>query len=125
MTMLKLRSLTLALGAIALVTTGMTATAGPGSTRPVWKPAQATTIAPAPMRVAKQDPVAGRDALATGDFEYVGGDAEWQLRQHKFTLRGGTFAHAPDCTLVASASPAAPVAGRKGIGPSGDQSPGA
>jgi len=105
--MFKIRFLTLALGAVTLVTAGMAAIAGPGSTLPAWKPTRAAAGAPAPMRVANQAPAAGREALATGDFEYVGGDAEWQLRQHKFTLRSGTLAHAPDCTLVASAAPAA------------------
>lgn len=121
--MLNLRTLTLALGATALLTTGMSATAGPGwPALPAGKPAKATADAPTPMRVARQAPAAGRDALPAGGFEYVGGDADWQLRQHRFTLSGGHFVHAPECTLMASA---ATVPGRGGFGPSGDQSPGA
>lgn len=123
--MLKLKSLTLALGAIALVTTGMTATAGSWPNLPSRKTAQAAADAPAPMQAAKQVTATGRDTLATGDFEYVGGDADWQLRQHRFTLRGGNFAHASDCTLMATASSTAPIPGRSGFGPAKDQSPGA
>lgn len=121
--MLNLRTLTLALGAVALVTTGMTATAGPGwPAMPASKPAKATADAPASMRAERQAPAAGRDALPAGEFEYIGGDADWQLRQHRLTLRGGHVVHASECTLMASA---ATVPGRGSLGPSGDQSPGA
>ena len=30
-------------------------------------------------------------------FEFVGGDAGWQLAQHKYVLSGGRFAHSEEC----------------------------
>ncbi len=115
--MLNIKSLTLALGAIALATVGMTANAGSWPNLPAKKTAQASVKATDTIRVAKQVPVAG-------DFEYIGGDSDWQLRQHKFELRGGTFAHASDCRLVASLTTAPQPAPARTV-PAGDQLPGA
>lgn len=112
--MLKTKSLTLAFGAFALAMTGMTATAGSWPNLPVKKPAAATADKPAMARIAKSDAVLAQGATAAGDFEYVGGESAWQLRQHRLALRGGGFVHAPECTLVADAgTAAAPAAGRK------------
>ena len=125
--MLKLKSLILALGAISLVTTAMTAAAGSWPNLPARKTAQATATPSTTARVVKQESTADRGTVAAGDFEFVGGEAGWQLRQHKYELRGGSLAHAPDCTLMASASgvAATPAPARKGGEPAGSQFPGA
>ena len=124
--MMNPRTLTLALGAIALVTTAMTATAGSWPNIPARKTVQATGDMPMTLRTAKQDAAIGRDALAAGNFEYVGGDADWQLRQHHYTWSASGLAHASDCTLVASTTtPAQPAPDRRVIEPAGSQLPGA
>ena len=52
---------------------------------------------------AKNAPVSadGASAVATGrilnGFEYTGGDAGWQVAQHRFVLRDGRFAHSEEC----------------------------
>lgn len=123
--MLKLGTSALALIAIALATTGMTATAGSWPNLPAKKTAQASGDEPAVTRIARQESAVGRSALSTGDFEYIGGDTGWQLRQHQYTLSGANLVHSPQCTQVASAAAAATLPGGKTIDPAVDQLSGA
>jgi hypothetical protein len=115
--MLKLKSLALALGAIAFLTTGMTAMAGSWPNVPARKTAQATESVPAANRIARQEYANARGALPTGDFEFVGGESGWQLRQHHYEFRGGGIAHAPDCTLVSHAAATSADPLRKSLEP--------
>lgn len=101
------RSLTLLLSAVALSLTGLAAQAGPGSGHPVWKPESTAAKTPAD----KSPTIGTRLAAAGGDFEFVGGEAGWQLRQHQYVLSGGGFTHSPQCVLAANAAAAGTGAG--------------
>ena len=37
------------------------------------------------------------DTLSKGGFEYIGGDAGWQLSQHKYVRVAGKFQHSEEC----------------------------
>jgi hypothetical protein len=124
-TMLKLKSLTLALGAIALASTAMSATAGSWPTIPAKGVAKVSAGVPATTRIAKQEPGVARDTLSSGDFEQVSSEAGWQLRQHQLVPGGGVIVHAPQCVLAANAAVALPAVASKPYLPAGDGSPGA
>ena len=54
--------------------------------------------------------------ISPDGFEYLGGEAGWQLAQHKYEYRNGRFTHAPDCPVsIAKAggnlAPTAPALG--------------
>lgn len=56
----------------------------------------------APRKLAASQP-AKNVATAKGSvngFEYVGGEAGWQLAQHKFVWSAGRFAHSDECDHV-------------------------
>ncbi len=95
------------LSAIALSFTGLAAQAGPGSGHPVWKPGRTVAQAPA----ARSAGIETRLAATGGDFEFVGGETGWQLRQHRYDLRGGGIAHSPQCILAANAAAPAKASG--------------
>lgn len=63
---------------------------GPPSPYPAWK---GVKQAPKAAATAPQD-AASRQVR---DFEYVGGDAGWQLVQHHYIVVNGRFEHASDC----------------------------
>ena len=123
--MLKLKSLALALGAIALASTAMSATAGSWPTIPAKGVAKVSAGVPATTRIVKQEPGVARDTLSSGDFEQVSSEAGWQLRQHQLVLGGGVIVHAPQCVLAANAAAALPAVASKPYLPAGDGSPGA
>lgn len=42
----------------------------------------------------------GAATRAVNGFEYVGGEAGWQVAQHKYVWSGGRFAHSDECDHV-------------------------
>lgn len=121
--MLKIKSLTLALGAIAIAFTGMNATAGSWPSVPAKKVAQVSGNAPATTQVARQETIVARAPVSGDAFERVLNESGWQLREHQLALSGGTLVHSPQCVLAANAA-AAPSMGMQSQ-PAGDLSPGA
>jgi len=102
LTMSNTRTLIVALGAIALATAGTSALALGWPNLPAKRIAQSPTSATeVTARVAAPE---RRGATTVGDFEYIGGESGWSLRQHRMELRGGAFGHAADCTLMAQTS---------------------
>lgn len=90
---------------------------GPPFPYPAWKQALPSAESTAPTTDVAQ-PAASAQPLS--DFQYIGGDAGWQLRQHHYIVVNGRFEHASDCdhAMRTAARPASDDLG-------GDRYPGA
>ncbi len=108
---------------IALVTGALAlpAVAGNGPNHPAWK-APAKTAQPLPQSNDAKAASTKGDRWVSGDFEFVGGEAGWQLVQPAYTLANGAIVHADQCPFkTRTAAALAPIA----PGTLRDQSPGA
>ncbi len=101
------RSLSLTVAAMALAASG-TAMAGSSPNTAAQKAdVPASTCCSATMEDDKE-----RMMVASTDaFEYVGGEAGWQLRNPKYEFGGGGLVHAADCPLTVASSQVAPAGG--------------
>lgn len=90
--MSKVQSLLAAVAASALALPVLAG--GPPFPYPAWK-----GVEQAPKAAAAATATAPQDAASrqVRDFEYVGGDAGWQLVQHHYIVVNGRFEHASDC----------------------------
>lgn len=68
----------------------------------------ATQRAPA-KRTISQEQAKATPAVVNG-FETIGGDAGWQLAQHRYVWINGAFAHSGECDHVVRTAAAAPTA---------------
>lgn len=76
--MLKAKSLMLAVAAVAIAAAGMAGAAERDANK-------------------STRPAAQQQAGTIDRFEFVGGETGWQLAQHKYEVRGGTFQHSAQC----------------------------
>lgn len=84
---------------IALLATAFAfpALAGPGlnlSARP------ARTFEAPPVISAAERSQPATKPVVQGGFEEIGGEAGWQLAQHRYVLKDGKFVHGNECDLV-------------------------
>ena len=87
------------------------AVAGPSwpPTPPRKQPSRATGEEQPAPRVAVPPPLSKATPSKAG-FEYVGGDAGWQLAQHRYDFVGGRFTMSDECDhAIRSAQAATPA----------------
>ena len=61
----------------------------------------------APRKLAASQPAVNVATAKANGFEYTGGEAGWQLSQHKYVLKAGRFAHSDECDHVIRTAKAA------------------
>jgi len=69
-------------------------TPSPKLAGPLWTMFHAAP--PAAAHAATVAPTIAPTATSDG-FQYIGGEAGWQLAQHHYVVRDGRFVHASDC----------------------------
>lgn len=76
--------------------------------KPALQPSQASAQPQSAPRVPA--PPASKASQSNDGFEYVGGDAGWQLAQHKYDFAGGRFTMSDECDhAIRSAQAATPA----------------
>ena len=77
--------------------------------KPALQPSQATAQQQSATRALAPTPVS-KASQSNDGFEYVGGDAGWQLAQHKYDFAGGRFTMSDECDhAIRSAQAATPA----------------
>ncbi len=101
------RLLTSALAALALSATGAMAGSWPNIPSKKASPRAAdccsVTAAKKAQATDAKAPKFAPALVSADGFEYIGGEAGWQLAQHKLQLRSGRLAHAADCPVSLAA----------------------
>ena len=90
--MLKTATIAVALAAATLVLPAAAGSWPPTPPRKSTEARKATEKSPPAVRVVK-----AQQPKSIGGFEYVGGDAGWQLAQHKYEFTNGKLVMSDEC----------------------------
>jgi hypothetical protein len=84
---------------IALLATAFAVPAVAGNNLNLWTRPASTIEAPKIVTAAERTRNVTKPVVRDG-FEEIGGDAGWQLSQHRYVLKDGKFAHGDECDHV-------------------------